>query len=323
MLEIGIPVYHAQETLQKLLDSLMAQTSEDFCVCISIDGDDFDYSNILNPYIARGLRVRIINNAENRGPAVARQCILDTTACDYLMFVDSDDLLLPRAVEVLYTKCKDEQYDIVRSAFIREYENGNDQIMPHDLGTITWFHGKVYRVAYLREKNIHFLPELRTDEDAFFNLVAWNCTEKRGESSEVTYIWRYNKNSITHARESKEYFCDTYMNYITSQVAGLEEIYRIRKEIDNKLVAKTLINIYDYYMRARFYKLDETLMNNYISVLKYQDWFQKFINNNANWVYIVETCKVGAIYDDAYIVFFNEPFNLWAKRLLKAEDASV
>ena len=132
------------------------------------------------------------------------------------MFVDSDDLLLPRAIEILYNKYKDEQYDIIRSSFVREQKLQDDQILPQNIGTITWFHGKVYRVAYLREKNIHFHPTLRTDEDAYFNLIAWNCAEKRGELSEVTYIWRYNENSITRTNSIKDYFLSTYQGYFIS-----------------------------------------------------------------------------------------------------------
>lgn len=39
MVEIGIPVYNAVDTLPKTLDSLVSQTVNDFCVCLSIDGD--------------------------------------------------------------------------------------------------------------------------------------------------------------------------------------------------------------------------------------------------------------------------------------------
>ena len=317
MLEIGIPVYKARGTLQKLFDSLMAQTSEDFCVCLSIDGDGIDYSDIIAPYIARGLKVRVINSPTNGGPGVARQRVLDTTECDYLMYVDSDDILLPRAVEVLYSKCKDEQYDVIRSAFIREYKD-KAQMMPHDVGTVTWFHGKIYRVAYLKENGIHFHPSIRTDEDAFFNLIAWNCAGKRGELSEVTYIWRYNDNSITHAQGSKEYFSDTYVNYITSQVEGLKEMHRIKEKVDSKLISQTLINIFNYYMRARFYKLDEKVIDDCISTLKKEQWMQDYLADGTNWKEIVDICKAGTVYDDTYVVFFAEPYNLWARRLLKA-----
>ena len=101
MVEVGIPVFHARNTLRKGLDSLVAQTKDKFITCLSIDGDEEDYSDIIETYRARGLKIRVINSKENGGPGAARQRIIDTTQCDYLIFMDADDMLMPRAVEVL------------------------------------------------------------------------------------------------------------------------------------------------------------------------------------------------------------------------------
>jgi hypothetical protein len=81
---------------------------------------------------------------------------------------------------------------------------------------ITWFHGKIYRVKYLKDKNIRFLPGLMTDEDAYFNAVAWNSTENKGIIDEVLYLWRDNKNSVTRKLSPTDYFCKNYNNYIRS-----------------------------------------------------------------------------------------------------------
>ena len=266
--------------------------------------------------------MRMISSAQNCGPGAARQLILDSTQCDYIMFLDADDMLMPRAVEVLYQQVKIEEYDIIRSSFIREDEKG-DYILPQNMGVITWFHGKIYKVAFLKEKNINFLTELRTDEDAYFNLIAWNTAEKRGELEEVTYIWRYNKNSLTRARAEKDYFSDTYMYYIISQVEGLKRLYEINRQISDDLISQTLLNIYYYCMKARFYKIDETEINNKISELSAEQWMQDYLNKGENWIYIVQHVKAGEFYENSNVVFFNESFNFWAKRLLKAEDASV
>ena len=102
IVEIGIPVYKAKETLPDALDSLVAQTYKRFIVTLSIDGDGEDYSDIINTYKARGLKIRAITSAVNHGAGGARQLILDATICDYIMFLDADDILMPRAVEVLY-----------------------------------------------------------------------------------------------------------------------------------------------------------------------------------------------------------------------------
>lgn len=325
MLEIGIPIYNALNTLSKTLDSLVAQTKNNFIVCLSLDGDnnEKEYRKIAQEYIHRGLKIRIIASQENGGPGAARQRILDTTQCDYIMFLDADDMLMPRAVEVLYGQAKREDFDMVRSSFIREEVNKNDYILPQNMSVITWFHGKIYKVAFLKKKNINFLTELRTDEDAYFNLIAWNSADKRGELEETTYIWRYNKNSLTRAQAEQKYFSDTYMYYIISQVEGLKKIYEINEQINDDLISQTLLNVYYYYMKARFYKIDETNMDNKISELREEPWMQAYLNKGENWVYIIQNIKAGDFYENSNIVFFNESFDFWAARLLKAENASV
>ena len=244
MVEVGIPVWHARETLPKALDSLVAQTKEQFITCLSIDGDGEDYSDIIETYRARGLNIRVINSKENGGPGMARQRILDTTQCDYIMFMDSDDMLMPRAVNILYDNIRFNDYDIIRSSFIREETNAADKFMPQNTPSITWFHGKIYKVAFLKENNIRFLEGLRIDEDAYFNVIAWNATKKRGEITEVTYIWRDNPKSLTRQAKTADYFKKNYISYVRSQVEGLKKLASIIGDMSGSLIAQTLINIY-------------------------------------------------------------------------------
>ena len=317
MLEIGVPVYKARDTLPKALDSLVAQTKDNFIVCLSIDADGEDYSDIIKEYKHRGLKIRVINAEENGGPGIARQRVLDTTQCDYIMYMDADDMLMPRAVELLYIQAKIQNLDIVRSTFVREERKGGDRYITKDVNTITWFHGKIYRVGYLKEINLSFLPGLRTDEDAYFNFVAWNCTKNRGELNEMTYIWRDNPNSITRCDNKMEYFARTYNNYIRSQVEGLKKLAEINQELNYSLVAQTLINIYYYYMNAVFLSLPLNDTNKMIHSLAYERWMPNFLSTTTVWNEIINSVKTGAIYDGEYIVFFNENFYDWAVRLLK------
>ena len=101
-----------------------------FIVCLSIDGDGEDYSNIIKTYQNRGLKIRVINSKENGGPGMARQRILDTTQCEYLIYLDADDMLMPRAVEILTNGIRNNNLNILRSSFIREEKHKGDKIIP-------------------------------------------------------------------------------------------------------------------------------------------------------------------------------------------------
>lgn len=314
MVEIGIPVYKALNTLGKGLDSLVAQTYDQFSVCLSIDGDNEDYSELIATYRARGLNIRVIESEKNEGPGMARQKILDTTESDYIMFMDADDMLMPRAVEVLYNGAIKDQYDVLRSSFIRE---GKEQstIIPQNVPTITWFHGKIYRVGHIKEKNIRFHPLLRTEEDAYFNILCWNSAEKRGETTEVTYLWRDNKDSLTRAEPTSMYLQKNYLNYVFSQVEALKAMPFVMKQMPIILIGQTLINIYNHYQSAVFYELPLEEMNRMVGELKEFGWMQNFLNNDQIWAELLKYLKPGNVFDGkAY--YYKEPFDDWLKRLL-------
>lgn len=321
MTEVGIPVYHASETLPKALDSLVAQTKEMFITCISIDGDGEDYSDLIELYRERGLKIRVINSPENGGPGTARQRILDTTQCEYIMFLDADDMLMPRAVELLTRSMRTNKLDILRSSFIREEASKNDRYIPQNVDTITWFHGKMYRVNYLKEIGVRFLPGLRVDEDAYFNLIAWNATEARGEISEITYLWRNNKDSITRSEDNATYFLNNYRCYIISQIEGLKGLYVARNNsIQDKIISSTLINLYYYYMEAKCFNEPLYDIEGIIGSLANEPWLKPFFNKGENWIDIVTNIKSGFIFQGEKVVFFKEPFNEWAGRIFKLNE---
>ena len=319
MVEVGIPVYRAKATLPNTLDSLVAQTYKEFVVTLSIDGDNEDYDDIIKNYRERGLEIKVITSVTNYGAGAARQHILNCTVCDYIMFVDADDILMPRAIEVLYTNAQAHNYDIVQGSFIKEFKDKEDIMMSSTDNVLTWFHGKIYKVDFLQKKKISFLSELRTDEDSYFNAVAWNSTDNKGLIGEVVYLWKDNKNSITRSLPDKEYFIKTHNNYIYGQVQALIKLHEINETVSQTFITNTLINIYYFYMRARFYKCNEEEIDNIISILKEEEWMQLWLDNGENWVDVIQNIKPGQVYDDEYVIFYKETFNLWAARLLRGK----
>jgi hypothetical protein len=59
-------------------------------------------------------------------------------------------------------------------------------------------------------------------------------------------------------------------------------------------------------------------MDEMLSSFKQEPWMQLFLLNGDNWVNIVQNLKAGIQIDDS-IIFFEETFNTWAIRLLKAD----
>ena len=320
MLEVGIPVYNALQTLPDLLDSLCVQTKKNFMVTLCIDGDNEDYNNIISTYRARGLKPKVLRCEENHGAGVARQYIIDNSICDYITFADADDLVNPRFVEVLYSEAKLGNYDIISASFIRENSKGADVLMGSDSNIITWMHGKIYKRQFLLEKNVRFREDLRLNEDAYFNMVAMHATKNKATIDEPLYIWRDYNGSVTRRNGHKDWFEKSYCDYIHGQVEALKRIYEINGDIYDGLVSNALKNIYYHYMQARYYGFDEEKVDEAISSLKSEPWMKWWLNKSSNWIYVVQTIQAGAVYDDEVVVFYKETFNLWANRLLKGEN---
>ena len=150
MVAIIIPIYKSRDTLPTALDSLVSQTKKTFMVIPSIDGDGENYDDLFEEYEKRGLHIYPIYSKENCGPGIARQRGIDAAKmCKYLMFLDADDMLLPRAVEVLTHEIEVKNADIVAGTFLNEQSPGIAEIYDaHEKG-ITWLHGKIYRREYL------------------------------------------------------------------------------------------------------------------------------------------------------------------------------
>ena len=318
MVDVIIPTYKARETLPKALDSLVAQTKKMFITTIVQDGDGEDYSDIIEEYKRRGLQIRLVKLEENKGPGGARQAGMDADKmCDYFMFLDSDDMLFPRAVELLYREAKINNADIVSSDFIAEKKNTPGYLMDVRDRPVTWFHGNIYKAEYLRENNIRFLPLLRYNEDSYFNLVAFNCTQKKFQIKEITYLWRDNNNSITRSGD-KPFIFKGWKLYILSQVEGMLSIVDIRGEIAPVLVAMTLINIYSYWMIAKYLNLVDDESKEIMAKIKNSPQILEALKDVDFWKFIAVNVKGCQMWEDN-LIFYQDRFNDWLKEYVAEE----
>lgn len=249
MINIIIPCYNSTETLPKTLDSLVAQTQPRFFVTVVDDCSEENILSIVNDYEDK-LNINYIRLTENGGPGVARQAGLDNTICEYVMFLDADDMLMPQAIEVLNREVNKNKPDILISAFIQQNKYGIDRIV-HSTETATWVHGKVYSCSFLRNKNIHFPERLRINEDGAFNTMALNMTNNIYITSVITVLWVDNKNSIS--RKNKNFKITCIPSYIEGQV------YAFNFLLDNIKIVKNLpiglVFIYNYYQVMDYNKL--------------------------------------------------------------------
>jgi glycosyltransferase involved in cell wall biosynthesis len=94
---ILIPAFNQSQYLRQAVDSALAQTRTDIEIVVVDDGSTDDTPQVLAGYAGEP-RLRVIRQ-DNAGLAAARNRALREATGQYLCFLDSDDALLPDAVE--------------------------------------------------------------------------------------------------------------------------------------------------------------------------------------------------------------------------------
>lgn len=100
-ISVIVPVYRAEEYLRACVDSILSQTFSDFEVILAEDGSPDTCGAICDEYARQDSRVRVLHQT-NQGQAAARNHALTLTQGKWLCFVDSDDRIHPRLLELLY-----------------------------------------------------------------------------------------------------------------------------------------------------------------------------------------------------------------------------
>ncbi len=113
-LSIIIPVYNAEGYLDRCLTSIMEQSFPSYEVILVDDGSIDSSPMICDRYSATDSRFRTIHK-ENGGVSSARNVGINLAKGEYLMFVDSDDALLPDALDRMMEGVVDE--DIILGGY--------------------------------------------------------------------------------------------------------------------------------------------------------------------------------------------------------------
>ncbi len=95
LFSVLIPTYNREQHVREAVESVLAQTWNGCEIFVIDDGSTDGTQSTLAKY---GSRIHLIRQA-NQGPEVARNNAAAQAQGDYLVFLDSDDLLIPQALE--------------------------------------------------------------------------------------------------------------------------------------------------------------------------------------------------------------------------------
>lgn len=221
---IIIPCYNSEAYLGACMDSVLAQTMEDFEAILIDDGSVDGTLAVAQAYAGRDARVRVLAQ-ENRGVAAARNLGLEHARGEWITFVDSDDLLPPDALHTMLSGA-DENVDMVVCPHETFDENGPlETVIPQTrwmdrrgeaqrrAAALRLIEGdsvlnimccKLHRRALIEREGLRLQAGVKIAEDALFNLEAVLCGRAIAYVNRVAYRYRMHGASAMHAQAAGE-----------------------------------------------------------------------------------------------------------------------
>lgn len=279
-ISIVVPVYNVEPYLRRCIDSVLAQTFKDFNLILVDDGSTDNSGIICDEYSEKDERI-IVFHQTNQGQAKARNVALDWIFANndskYISFIDSDDWVHERYLELLYKAIQIYGTNISQS--IRFETDGNKEIplVTENMDCITvedeyinWYFGTIWGKLY----NIECFRKIRFPEGQIYEDVAiWYkllFAEKQiALVKEVLYYYFINENSTVRKEWTPSRF---------ARIKAWDEQIVFLSKFDNERILKNAVSRYCWILKWHYDEVNRSscvnafVKNKYKYLLKLRMW---------------------------------------------------
>lgn len=214
-ISVIVPIYNAEKFLDKCIRSILNQTYNKFELILVNDGSTDSSLEICNKYKKRDKRVRIINK-KNEGVIEARKKGIREAKFDYVTFVDADDWIHKKCLEIAWNEINKTNSDIVvfnmfkvvgKLGLIKRKNNSiyfsnsevyqGERIKKELVNAYLHGHpfpanlcGKLYKKEYLNNSGKYLSKIKFLGEDLFYNMEVLLMVKKVSVINNVLYYYR-------------------------------------------------------------------------------------------------------------------------------------
>ena len=194
-LTIVVPAFNAEKWIEQCLDSILSQKTHYHYIVEVIDDGSTDRTAELVDRYQENEHIHV-SHQQNQGYSGARNTALKRLRSDYVMFVDSDDYLLPGAIELLLDKGYEDHADIVEGNAFKFDQTGRlalvKPLTSKQIMGVPWM--KAIRSVLF--ENVEF-PEGYLYEDTIIGSLVVPRAKKVVIVPDEVYAYRIHPNSIT------------------------------------------------------------------------------------------------------------------------------
>lgn len=127
LVSIITPSYKSKRFIQETIDSVWAQTYQNWEMIIVDDCSPDESAKYIKQIIQEDRRIKLIELEKNVGAAEARNLALKVAKGKYIAFLDSDDVWLPHKLERQLKFMEENEYAFTFSAYIPISEDGSKE----------------------------------------------------------------------------------------------------------------------------------------------------------------------------------------------------
>lgn len=188
IVSIIVPVYNAEKTIRRCVESILSQDFRDFELLLIDDGSQDASGELCDAFARQDERVQVFHK-KNGGVSAARNLGLSQAQGVYLQFLDSDDWITADATTMLVRTAREHQCDLVISDFYRVVGDrvshkgdiqedvvlSREEYAAHMMERPADFYygvlwNKLYRREIVERHHLRMNPEISWCEDFMFNL---------------------------------------------------------------------------------------------------------------------------------------------------------
>lgn len=254
-ISVIVPIYNTEDDLPRCIDSIRAQSYQNTEIILVDDGSTDRSLSICCNYAEMDERIRVVTQ-ENQGSNAARKAGFRASTGDYVAFVDSDDWIGERLLELLMEAGESCGADMVISNVFMIYPDGRKTERKNlieagvyknpkaavknlfyygrqsDYGILPFLFGKLYRRNLLDRAMEKIGDQIRYDED---RALVWTCLLQNITAvflENAAYYYCQRENGLVRSKDEM-YLAKVNYFYLYMSHLFEKEDKILREQLDN------------------------------------------------------------------------------------------
>lgn len=321
-ISIITPVYKAENSLSKCIDSVINQSYINWELILIDDGSPDKSGRICDSYADIDFRIKSLHQ-KNEGPSAARNLGIDNALGEWIAFLDSDDYVDPdwlesyleiinhtNKVDLIYQGYKELNNIIVTEYYIPNLNELSyiQKIHKLELDRVygfTWI--KLYKRSIIDKFNIRFDTTLSLKEDHLFTLEFCLYANHIYKTKGISYIYNIHEGSLMKSKHNYFQLERMFTKLREARLVLLEKFPNAEYEkfaFNDYLSAKSFYLFEMYNDKTTISRSDRCKRINDITFSTIKN--KHFIGRRFKLIYILKKMRTPSLITDFIISFLSK-----------------